>query len=342
MEKTVLGKTGLSVTRTSFGALPIQRVNFKTAKQILRKAYEYGINFFDTANMYSDSEEKIGYALSDVRQNIIIASKSGGKTKQEVLEHISLSLKRMRTDYIDILQLHNPSELPDPNDSSSIYAALVEAKSQGKIRHIGISLHKYGDAIKAVESGIYETLQFPISLISSDKELQLVELCKKHNVGLIAMKALCGGVITDAKMAFTFLRQFDNVVPIWGIQKLDELDEIMSYDSNPPELSQEMQREILKEKEELKGNFCRGCGYCLPCPAEIPIPMAARMYYLLRRSPSKPLFSKEWQEKMSKINNCTNCGACIKRCPYDLDTPQLLKTMYRDYIEQLNSNKDLD
>ena len=331
MEYFILGKTGLKIMRTGFGALPIQRVDFETARKILRRAYKGGINFFDTANMYSDSEEKIGYSLADVRDKIIIASKSGGTTKKEVEDHINLSLKRMKTDYIDILQLHNPSVLPDSEDKNSTYQALVEAKEQGKIRHIGISLHKYGEAIKAVESGLYETLQFPISLISSDKELQLVGLCKKHNVGLIGMKALCGGVITDAKAAFAFLRQFDNLVPIWGIQKLEELEEILGYEENPPVLDEDMKKLIASEKKELAGDFCRGCGYCLPCPVDIPIPIAARMYYMLRRSPASMWTTEEWQKKMAKVEDCINCGACSKRCPYDLNTPELVKKMYEDF-----------
>jgi uncharacterized protein len=331
MEKMTLGKTGIEITRTGFGALPIQRVDFDTARKILRKAYDSGITFFDTANFYTNSEEKIGYSLSDVRENIIIATKSGGRTKKEVWEHINLSLKRLNTDYIDLLQLHNPEILPDPNDKNSSYQALIEAKEKGIIRHIGITLHKYTDALKAVESGFYETLQYPLSAVSSQKELEIINLCKETNTGLIAMKALCGGVITNAKMAFAFLRQFENVVPIWGIQKEHELDEIMSYESIPPKLDEGMLALIESERKELAGEFCRGCGYCMPCPVGIPLSLAARMYYMLRRGPSSLWTGKEWQEKMAKIEDCTNCGACRKKCPYKLDTPSLIKKMYKDY-----------
>lgn len=331
MQKTRLGRTNLSVTRTAFGALPIQRVDFETAKKILRAAYDAGINFFDTAIGYSDSEQKIGYALSDVRENIIIATKTWGNDKKTVLEHIETSIQRMKTDYIDILQLHNPSDVPDPNDPNSPYAALLEAKKSGKIRFIGISNHRLDTAVKAVKSGLFDTLQFPLSYISDQKDLDLIDLCEKHDVGLIAMKALCGGLITNAKTAFAFLRQYENVVPIWGIQRESELQEFLELDANPPILDDKLKAEIEKDRGELAGDFCRGCGYCLPCPAEIPIPMAARMSFLLRRAPTSNFLSDEWKKNMQKIENCIHCNACKERCPYELDTPALLKKMYEDY-----------
>ncbi len=332
MEKMRLGKTELVISRTGFGALPIQRVDFDTAKAILRRAYECGITFFDTANMYSDSEEKIGYSLSDVRDEIIIATKSGAKDREGVWKHINQSLKSMKTDYIDLLQLHYPRTLPDPNDKESSYQALIEAKEKGIVKHIGITTHKLDDAIAAVKSGYYETLQFPMSALSSDEELKLIDLCRKEDVGLIAMKALCGGLLFDAKLAFAFLRQYCNVVPIWGVQKLEELDEFIELEANPPAMDKNMLERLNKERFELAGEFCRSCGYCLPCPAEIDIPQAARMYFLLRRMPSANFLTDEWKKKMARIENCINCGKCKERCPYDLDTPNLLKKMYEDYV----------
>ncbi|MCP4131682.1 MAG: aldo/keto reductase [bacterium] len=331
MEQMRLGKTELLISRTGFGALPIQRVDFDTAQLLLRKAYNAGITFFDTANMYSDSEEKIGYALADVRKEIIIASKSGATNRKAVLEHIDLSLKRMKTGYIDILQLHNPEVLPDNEDPESSYAALVEAKKKGKIRFIGITCHKYDNAVKAIESGLYDTVQYPLSLISSDRELQIIDLCKKHDIGLIAMKALCGGIISNASAAFTFLRQFENLVPIWGVQREEELDEFLSLEANPPDLDEKMKAIIEKDRSQLSGDFCRGCGYCMPCPEDIQINWVARMPLLLRRAPTAAFLTEVWQEKMKRTEACTECGQCIEQCPYDLDTPRLLKEAYEDY-----------
>ena len=183
MDKIRLGKTGLEVSACAFGALPIQRVSFKDAAYLLRKAYDNGVTYFDTANAYSDSEEKIGAALSDVRDKIIISTKSGGKDYDTVLSHIELSLKRLRTDYIDLIQLHNPSVLPDVNDPHSTYAACVEAKRRGWVRFIGITNHGRERARQAVLSGAYDTLQFPLTCIAPQEDLDLAYLAHEHDMG---------------------------------------------------------------------------------------------------------------------------------------------------------------
>ena len=190
MEKIRLGKTGLMVSASSFGALPIQRISMKDAGYLLRKAYDSGINYFDTANAYSDSEEKIGAALSDVREHIIISTKSGGKDYDTVLSHIQLSLKRLKTDYIDLIQLHNPSELPDVNDPHSTYAACVEAKRRGYVRFIGITNHGRERARAAVLSGAYDTLQFPLTCIAPQEDIDLALLAHERDMGFIAMKGM--------------------------------------------------------------------------------------------------------------------------------------------------------
>lgn len=338
MEKIRLGRTDLWVTRTSFGALPIQRVSFDEAKTLLVKAYEAGINFFDTARAYSDSEEKIGYALADVRDDIIIATKSLATTGEELKSDLSTSLKNLKTDYVDLLQLHNPAEVPNADDPSSAYAAALLAKKQGKVRHIGITNHRLAVAEEAVRSGLFDTLQFPLSVLSAQKDLDLVEQCRKSDLGVIAMKAMSGGLIKNTKAAFAFFRQFDHVAAIWGVQRESELDEWISYEADPPELDSELRAAIEDERRELGGDFCRGCGYCLPCPAEIPINMAARMSFLLRRAPTAGFLAEPWQQKMARIDNCTECGHCRDNCPYGLDPPALLDKMHADYKVFLTEN----
>ena len=336
MEMTTLGRTGLTVSRTGFGVLPIQRVDFETARTILRKAHAGGITFFDTARGYSDSEEKLGYALSDVRDEIVIATKSSGALdRASLMERLAISLEKLRTDHVDILQLHNPSVLPDPDDPESLYAGLLEAREKGMTRFIGITNHKLDNAVAAARSGLYDTVQFPLSAISSDEDLQLVDVCREENVGLIAMKALSGGLLTNARLAFAALRRYANVVPIWGIQRESELDEFLALEANLPVLDDAMRAEIEEEKQALAGDFCRGCGYCLPCPAEIPIPMAARMSFLLRRAPSARFLTPEWQEKMHRIEDCQACGHCQDNCPYGLDTPALLAKMLEEHDQFL-------
>lgn len=331
MDKIRLGRTNLMVTRSSFGALPIQRISFDEAKKLLHKAYTNGINFFDTARAYSDSEEKIGYALSEVRKDIIIATKSIAQDRKSLLEHLEISLKNMKTDYVDILQLHNPAVLPDPNDKESLYAGLLEAKEKGMVRFIGITNHRIKTAIEAVASGLYDTMQFPLNSISSDIDLKLIKQCEEKDIGLIAMKALSGGLITNAASTFAFLRQFDNVVPIWGIQREAELDEFLSLEKNPPTLDQTIWDIINKDRAELAGDFCRACGYCLPCPAGIEIPTQARISLLLRRAPYEQFLEDSFKEKMELINNCIECGHCKNNCPYKIDTPNLLKRELQNY-----------
>ena len=330
MEMVRLGKTQLMVTKNGFGALPVQRVDMETAKHILRKAYNNGINYFDTARAYSDSEEKIGNALADVRENIIISTKTMAKTVEGFWADLETSLEKMKTDYVDIYQFHNPPFCPKPGDGSGLYEAMLEAKAQGKVRHIGITSHSLAIAQEAVESGLYETLQFPFSYLASEKEEALVHLCKGNDVGFICMKALAGGLITKSDVAYAYLAQFP-VAPIWGIQKEWELDEFLSYNENPPALTEERLAYIEKEKQELAGEFCRGCGYCMPCPVGIEINNCARMSLLLRRSPAADHLSEAGQAKMKKIEDCIECGQCAAKCPYGLDTPNLLKKNYEDY-----------
>jgi aryl-alcohol dehydrogenase-like predicted oxidoreductase len=333
METIRFGRSGLTVSRTAFGALPIQRVDFGTARTILRRAYEGGINFYDTARGYSDSEEKIAYALGDVRDDILIATKaSGARDRASVMRCIETSLDKLQTDHVDILQLHNPPTWPDPDDPESAYAGLLQAQRKGMTRYIGISNHKLALALQAARSGLYDSVQFPLSAISSEQDLALADVCREHDVGLIAMKALSGGLLTDARLAFAALRQYENIVPIWGIQRESELAELLALEADPPEMDKAMRSAIERDRAELAGDFCRGCGYCLPCTVDIPINTAARIGLLLRRSPSARWLSPEWQERMKRIEDCVECGQCKERCPYGLDVPALLHKMLDDYM----------
>ncbi|MED9903476.1 MAG: aldo/keto reductase [Lachnospiraceae bacterium] len=331
MQTVTLGKTGLTVSKNGFGALPIQRISKKEAVYLLQKAFYYGINYFDTARWYTDSEEKLGAAFAYTRDKIIISTKTGAENAEQFFKDLETSLSMLQTDYIDIYQFHNPAFCPKPGDESGLYDAMLEAKKQGKIRHIGITNHRLAVAGEAIASGLYETLQFPFSYLASEADLQLVEACRQANMGFIAMKALSGGLITDSATAYAYLAQFDNVAPIWGVQRENELDEFISYQENPPKLTEEMQKKIEKDREQLSGDFCRGCGYCMPCPAGIEINNCARMSLMLRRAPKESYLTKEWQEKMKKIENCLHCNKCMSRCPYGLDTPKLLERNYEDF-----------
>ena len=333
MDRMRLGKTNLEVNKNGFGALPIQRRNMEDSIEILRTAYDAGIDFYDTAHFYTDSEEKIGNALGDVREDIYLASKSGAETVEEFWSDLETSLKSMKTDYLDLYQFHNISFCPKEDDE--LYQAMLEAKDKGMINHIGITTHKITFAHEAIESGLYETLQYPFSYLSGAEELELVKKCEEHDVGFIAMKAMGGGLIKNSKASFAYINQFDNVLPIWGIQKMEELNEFLSYDENTI-LTDDLKADIEKDKEELGENFCRGCGYCMPCPEGINISTCARMSLWIRRFPTEPHLTPEWQQKMADIENCIECYACVDNCPYELDIPELLKENYEDYQNVLS------
>jgi len=332
-----LGKTGLTVNKNGFGALPLQRISETEAVRLLHKAYDGGIDFYDTARFYTDSEIKLGKAFgSNMRQNVIIASKSMARNVNDLLKDLETTLRNLRTDYLDLYQFHNPPFCPLPNGEDGLYNAMIELVKKGQVRHFGITNHSLAVAHQAVDSNLYDTLQFPFNYLSGEKELDLVLKCKALNIGFIAMKSLSGGLITNSFAAYVFLAGYDNVLPIWGIQKEKELDEFLNYINNPPAMNDDIKNFIHTERKELAGEFCRGCGYCMPCPQGIEIFNCARMSLLLRRSPSELQLTPEVQAKMHKIKDCTRCNSCSARCPYNLDTPTLLRKNYDDYLSWIN------
>ncbi len=335
MSTVTLGRTGITTNKNGFGALPIQRISEEEAVYLLRKAYENGITFFDTARWYTDSEHKVGMAFAGMRDRLFIATKTGAQDAAGFWKDLETSLAQLQTDYIDLYQFHNPAFCPKPGDESGLYDAALKAKAQGKIRHIGITNHRLAVAHEAIDSGLYETLQFPFCYLATEKDIELVEKCREADMGFIAMKALSGGLITNSAAAYAFLAQYDNVVPIWGVQREKELDEFLSYIETPPAMTEELAEVIRHDREELLGDFCRGCGYCMPCPVGIEINNCARMSLLLRRSPSAGHLSPEGQEKMKKIEQCLHCGQCKSKCPYGLDTPSLLQKNLEDYKKVL-------
>lgn len=334
-----LGSTGITVNKNGFGALPIQRVSMDEAIRLLHRAFDGGIRFYDTARLYTDSEEKLGQAFPDRRSRIFLASKTGAVTAEGFWKDLETTLKNLKTDYLDIYQFHNPAFCPKPGDENGLYDAALEARKKGMILHIGITNHRLNVAQEAIDSGLYETLQFPFCYLSGEPELKLLEGCKKQDMGFLSMKALSGGLITNAAAAFAFQAQFPETLPLWGIQREEELEQFLSFVDNPPSMNEELSAVIEKDRKELLGEFCRGCGYCMPCPAGIEINNCARMSLLLRRAPSAGYLTPQWQEKMQKIEECKHCDSCKKKCPYGLDTPKLLKKNYEDYKEILNGKK---
>ena len=256
MAKIILGKTGLEIEKNGFGALPIQRVSFDESAEIVRKAYHNGMNFFDTARAYTDSEEKLNYAFKGFndeypRESVIIATKTQGEDRKTIEKDIKVSLDNLGTDYIDLYQIHNPSFCPTEGDGSGAYDALFDLYDEGIIRHIGFTSHKAEIAKEAIESGLYETIQFPFSYLTGPKELSIVEMARSNNVGFIAMKAMSGGLNRSSKAAYAYINSFDNVVPIWGIQRMSELDEFLSYMKEGTQLDKELEQIIKNERIQI-------------------------------------------------------------------------------------------
>jgi predicted aldo/keto reductase-like oxidoreductase len=238
----------------------------------------------------------------------------------------------MKTDHIDIYQFHNPAKMPRPSDGTGLYEAALEAREQGKILFIGLTNHRLPVAREAAESGLYALLQFPFSYLSDEKDEALVKTCAEKGVAFVAMKALSGGLLTDIGAAHGWMAGFP-VVPIWGIQRWTELEALLEVVNEPSTLGLTPARlsRIERDRAELSGDFCRGCGYCLPCPAKIEINMCARMSLFMKRAPSAPLLGEHWQKEMAKIADCRHCNHCKEHCPYGLDTPALLARNYEEY-----------
>ena len=248
MKTITLGSTGITTVQNAFGALPIQRISTQEAVHLLRKAYDGGMTFFDTARAYSDSEEKMGAAFDGMREKIFIASKTMAQTPEDFWAQLHTSLRNLRTDYIDIYQFHCANRCFAPGDGTGMYECMLEARQQGKIRHIAITAHKYGIAQEAIASGLYETLQFPLSYLSLPKEEARVQACAAQNMGFIVMKGMAGGLITNSRAAMAYIQQFDNALPIWGIQREQELDEWLSYMDQTPAMDEETTAFIDRER----------------------------------------------------------------------------------------------
>lgn len=334
MKTLTLGRTGITTPQNAFGALPIQRVEKAEAVKLLRKAYDGGMTYYDTARAYTDSEEKMGAAFEGMRDKIFIATKTHANDAKTFWEHLETSLTNLKTDHLDLYQLHCVPKCYKPDDGSGLYEAMLKAKEQGKILHIGITAHKIGVAEEIVESGLYETLQFPFSYLSTDRDIALVKKCEEAGMGFIAMKGLSGGLLTNSKACMAFMSQYP-ALPIWGIQRDAELDEWLSFFEEEVSMTEELKAVIDKDRAELLGDFCRGCGYCSPCTVDIQINTCARMSQLIRRAPSATWMSEKWQTEMMKIEDCVECGECKTRCPYELDIPTLLRKNLADYKEIL-------
>jgi len=326
--KTVrLGKTELQVSRVGFGGIPIQRLTEGEAVKVVQRCLDLGITFYDTATGYTTSEERIGKAIAGRREQVIIATKTPGRDKATAEEHLELSLKRLNTDYIDLWQFHNVStfetyeQVLGPNGAME---AAQEALRAGKIGHIGITSHSLDMALQAVPSGFFETIQFPFNFVTHEPAKELVPLAQAHDVGFIAMKPLAGGLLDEANLAIKYLLQFDSVLPDPGIQKIEEIEQIVDIVNGSWELTSREQQELERIRAEVGTRFCRRCGYCQPCPEGVHIPVMMNIHSFWKRMPAERFFSGWIAQAVESARHCVQCGECEEKCPYDLPIREML------------------
>ncbi|MFC1905528.1 aldo/keto reductase [Chloroflexota bacterium] len=337
METIRLGKTEMEVSRLGFGGIPIQRLSNDDAIAVVKRCLEMGINFIDTANSYTTSEDRIGQAISEKRSSFFLATKSHARTCDEIEKHLKLSLKRLGVLYIDLYQFHGVNDfnsLDIVSDPHGPMAVVEEAKRAGIVKHIGISSHQIDVAKRAVESDRFETIMFPFNFITADTADELLPLSRAHDVGFIAMKPLAGGMLDNATIAFKYLFQFSDVLPIPGIEKISEAEEIIKVLEGSREMSDAEQQEMNRIKDEIGPRFCHRCDYCQPCTQEIPISTVMSAKSFFKRLPPERVFSQMVDLRMEKAATCTECGECEIRCPYNLPIREMIAAQVKWYEEE--------
>jgi hypothetical protein len=330
----------MMVTRLGFGGIPIQRLNEDDAVKVVSRCLDLGINFLDTANGYTTSEERIGKAVKGRRHDVFIATKTFPGTPEQIEANLNLSLKRLATDYIDLYQFHGINDMAtmdrilDP--AHGLIKTFEKAQKTGKIRHIGVTSHQIDVARALVKAGRFETLMFPFNVITSEPAVELLPLCREHGLGFIVMKPLAGGMFSDPLIAFKYLLQFRDVVVIPGIEKVHEIEEISRIYEGPSRLTAADRKKMQRMRDELGTRFCRRCDYCQPCAQGIPISLVMTFPSFVRRLPPDWYLRGFITEGMAKAATCTECGECEARCPYGLPIREMLKENY-DLYEQVKT-----
>ena len=333
MEYRILGKSGLKVSRMGFGGIPIQRIDAELTKPLMRQLMEAGVNYIDTARGYTVSESYLGQALEGIREHFVLATKSMSRDKAGMAKDIDISLSNLRTDYIDLYQIHNPT----PADLEQVMApggaleALQEAKAAGKIGHIGITLHTAPLFEKALELDWVETIMFPYNIVETQGE-DLIAKCTEKNIGFIAMKPLAGGAIEDATLALRFIAANPNVsVVIPGMAAPEEIDQNLAAISDPAPLSDAEQAAMEQVRRQLGTHFCRRCNYCAPCTAGISIYSMFLMDGYLSRYGLEGWARQRYDAMAKTASDCVDCGVCETRCPYNLPIRQMLKDVAKKF-----------
>ncbi|MCQ2431348.1 MAG: aldo/keto reductase [Clostridia bacterium] len=335
METRILGKTGLKISRMGFGGIPIQKIDAEGTRALMQRLLACGVNYIDTARGYTVSEEFLGYGLEGIRDQFVLATKSMSRSREAMEKDIETSLHNLRTDYIDLYQVHNPSmeQLDTVMAPGGALEALTAAKAAGKIGHIGITAHSLEVFARAVELDWVETIMFPFSIVEN-QGLELIERCHEKNIGFIAMKPLAGGAIENARLALRYICSVPAVtVVIPGMAELKEIDENIAACNDPTPLSEDELAEIEQIRSDLGSNFCRRCGYCAPCSVGINIPGVFLFAGYLQRYGLGGWAKDRYSTLKVKASACVECGACETRCPYHLPIREMLKKAAADFGE---------
>ena len=342
MRYRILGKTGLEVSEVGFGCIPIIRLSMDEAIRVLRRAQERGITLFDTANVYLDSEEKIGRAFQGLRQQLVLATKSMKRDRQGLEGDLDQSLRLLKTDYLDLFQFHQVSQEADfqalTTPGGPVEAAL-KAQEAGKIRHLGVTSHNLEMAVRLVKTNLFSVVQFPFNFIETAAGSELHPLARERRLGVLAMKPFCGGQVDNARLAFKFLRQFPDVIPLAGCDSVARVDEVVDLYQAENQVTQEDLAAMERYRAELGDRFCRRCEYCQPCPQGVII-TPAMLYGIVahRMGPAKAAgFSAKFMET---VRNCEECGECVDRCPYNLPIPEMLKEYLALYDQHRLEGKE--
>ena len=335
MEYRKLGKTGLTISRMGFGGIPIQRIDAEGTRKLLHEMADKGINYIDTARGYTVSEEYLGYAMEGIRDKFVVATKSMARTKEAMAADIETSLRNLRTDHIELYQVHNPSmeQLEQVIGKDGALEALMEAREAGRVGHIGLTCHSVQVFERALELDWVETIMFPYNIVESQGE-ELIRKCTEKNVGFIAMKPLAGGAIEDASLALRYICANKNVtVVIPGMAEEGELDENIQACEDEKSLTEEELKKIEDVKKQLGTDFCRRCNYCAPCTVGINIPSVFLFAGYLQRYNLADWAKDRYSTLAVKASACVGCGECEKRCPYHLPIREKLKKCAEDMGE---------
>lgn len=327
METVRLGRTDLEVSRVGFGGIPIQRLTEAEAIRVVERCLDLGVTLLDTANSYTVSEERVGKALAGRREQVVVATKTAARDRDKAREHLELSLKRLQVEAIDLWQFHNVSSKEAYEQVLGPGGAMEAAHwalAAGVVHHVGITSHSMEVALEAVPSGFFETVQFPFNFVTNEATEELLPLAREHDVGFIAMKPLAGGMLSDVNLAIKYLLQFDHVVPDPGIERIEEIEEIVALATGSWDLSPQEQQAMAQIRDEVGTRFCRRCGYCEPCPEGVRLSLLMNLPNMVQRMPQTRLSTGPFADAVATGGQCIECGECEDKCPYLLPIREML------------------